>query len=146
MREQTEKGWWGRNWGWFVPTACLGCLILPVACVGGCIWLGVSSIKSFDPFEEALAAANSHPRVEELLGNPVVMDWKGLSGQVNTELDNRRAEMNLPLKGPQGRGTLRLLAYQRNGVWEYERLELEVRDHDETIDLREHVARIRSGG
>jgi len=144
MRAQNEKGWWGRNWGWFVPSACLGCLILPVACVGGCLWLGVSQLDSFGPFEEVIAAANRHPKVEERLGAPIKMDWRGFSDGMNATVDERRAEMTLKVKGTRGRGILRVVAHRRNGIWEYNVAELQVHDPDESIDLRDQIVLLRN--
>ena len=143
MQEQKEKGWWGRNWYWFVPSTCLGCLILPVACVGGCLYMGISQLKSFGPYEEAISIAAADPRVEEALGVPLELDLRGFDGPMSSDMRNDEAEFELPVKGPRGRGILRLEAERRDGEWHYSRLEIEVRDTGETIDLLEAALQIR---
>lgn len=145
MRPEEEKGWWGRNWGWFVPLTCLGCLVLPAACIGGCVWMGVSAVqKSLGvPFAEGLAAARGHPVVVEALGEPIEMDWKGFQGNMDGSGDGNRATVSFPVRGPRGRGRLSIEARERNGVWIYDRLEIRIDGRDEPIDLRDHVPRMR---
>jgi len=50
-----RKGWFGRNWKWFVPTGCMTIIVLIAAFVGGIFALVVGSMKSSDAYTLAMA-------------------------------------------------------------------------------------------
>ena len=57
------RGWWGRNWKWFVPTGCLGMLLLVAGFVFVIITIVFGALKSSDAYKDALAKAKADPRV-----------------------------------------------------------------------------------
>lgn len=144
--ETEHDGWWVRNWAWFVPVGCLTIAFLVVAGAGMLIWLAVSSSRSIDLFEEALAAARSDPRVIEALGEPVEMGWT-ISGSLRYENDDGEADLTIPISGPDGTGQLRVEAVKQGGDWIYHRLEVTIDATSEIIDLTPGVmCLLRSGG
>src|SRR4051812_4624919 len=65
------RGWWSRNWKWFVPTGCLTLVVINIALVGGIIMLVFGAMKSSDVYKAALHRAKADPRVVEALGKPI---------------------------------------------------------------------------
>lgn len=145
MRPGEEKGWWSRNWAWFLPLTCLGCLGIPAACVGGCVWLGVSTVKDsmHTPIAEAVEAAALEPAIVEALGEPIEMSWVGITGNMDTDWEGSRSDFSLPIQGPRGKAMLHIEASRTGEEWIYDRLEAELDGRDETIDLRGRIEELR---
>ena len=53
MTEPQSKGWWGRNWKWFLPVGCLGLIVIAL----GGITLVLGIMKSSDVYKESVARA-----------------------------------------------------------------------------------------
>ena len=77
-----RTNWWGRNWKWFVPTGCLGILLLAASFVFVIICIVFSAMKSSDAYKIALAKAQADPRVVNALGFPIT-DGFFVSGKTN---------------------------------------------------------------
>ena len=132
--EEPKKSWLSRNWKWVVP---LGCLI-PIIAIGGfisVIFLGVSSLmRSSVPYQQGLEEATTDPEVVEQLGEPIEAGWF-TQGSISTNNASGEADLAVPLNGPEGEGTLYIVAEKQAGQWQYQRLEVAVSDSEERIDL-----------
>ncbi|SHH18690.1 cytochrome c oxidase assembly factor Coa1 family protein [Flavobacterium defluvii] len=130
---QPRKNWWDRNWKWFVPTGCLSLIVLFALFIGGIV-LGVTSMmKDSDAFKESIAAAQHNKIVVEKLGNPVETDGM-ISGSINLHNNSGDCDLQIPLKGPKGKGTLFVVATKR-GKWNYEQMSVYIEKTKEEIDL-----------
>src|SRR5215207_3583660 len=66
-----QRGWFARNWKWFLPLIVIGPIVL---CCGGvsAIFGGVfGMMKSSEPYKHAVRQAQADPRVTAVLGTPV---------------------------------------------------------------------------
>ncbi len=138
------KGWFGRNWLWFVPTIIL--LPLLCCCGGGglLIWYGIGQFKEMPPFKDSVIAAEQDPRVQQALGsNITAMGFieaaqAGKELQFNTSTNNLATEvdMSIPIKGSAGTGMLIVEAQSTDGVtWTYTVREVQIDATGEVIDL-----------
>jgi len=128
--------WWGRNWKWFVPTGCLGMLVL----VAGFIFIIVSivfgAMKSSDAYKGAMARAKADPRVMSALGSPIT-DGFLVGGSTNVSGTSGHADVTVPISGPKGKGTIYFVAEKFAGKWTFSKLMVEVADTGQRIDLIE---------
>lgn len=130
---QPKQNWWDRNWKWFVPTGCLSLIIIFGLFIGG-IFFGVTSMmKDSDAYKESMTAVQNNKLVVEKLGNPIETDGM-ISGSINTTNNTGECDLQIPLKGPKGKGTLFVIASKR-GKWKYEQLSVYIEKTDEEIDL-----------
>ena len=130
------KGWWARNWRWFVPVSVLGLLL---CCCGGPLLVGggvFAALKSTEPYKEALRIARDDPRVVEALGSPVEEGWL-LQGNVNRSGAGGNANLHIPVSGPDGEGTVHVVAVRESGEWRLTTLTFDEDGPSETIDLLE---------
>jgi hypothetical protein len=113
-----KKGWFARNWLWFLPVVGLSSFC--VCCLGcGGIFFGVmQTIKSSEAYQMALAHVQNDPEVRELLGEPIVEAGFMPLGQVNVNNGAGDAELYFQVSGPKGQASVSANALRENGQWE----------------------------
>jgi hypothetical protein len=128
-----RKNWWDRNWKWFVPTGCLSLLVLFGLFIAG-IFFGVTSImENSDAYKESMVAVKHNKILIEKLGNPIETDGM-ISGSINTTNNSGNCNLEIPLKGPKGKGTLFVVGEKR-GKWKYSEVTVYIEKTQEEIDL-----------
>jgi len=130
-----QRGWFGRNWKWFVPLV----IVLPIiVCCGGVTAIvgGVfGMIKSSEPYKHALAQAQSNPQVVAAVGTPIKASFFA-GGNINLNNDAGNADLVIPVTGPKGAGTIFVTATKSTGVWSYQTLEFQQAGSQQRIDLK----------
>ncbi|HSK78129.1 MAG TPA: cytochrome c oxidase assembly factor 1 family protein [Thermoanaerobaculia bacterium] len=132
--EPVRKNWFQRNWKWFIPCGCITLLGLFAAFALAMVAGVFGVIKSSDVVKDGLRRAQESPGVILALGEPVEDRW-WVGGTINTDGSGGSADVSLPLKGPNGKGTLYIVASKEAGEWTYQSLEVEVEGLPERIDL-----------
>ena len=131
-----RPNWWGRNWKWFVPTGCLGMLVLVAGFIFIIISIVFGAMKSSDAYKTALARAKADPRVVSALGSPIT-DGFLVGGSTNVSGTSGHADVTVPISGPKGKGTIYFVAEKFAGKWTFSKLMVEVADTGKRIDLIE---------
>jgi TonB family protein len=128
-----QKGCWGRYWKVIVPAGCLSLILAAVLAVAGLVYAAMSALKSSEVYQGALKVAQTHPSAVGRLGEPIKDGWL-VKGSVEYDAAGGAADLEIPLSGPKGSGTLFARAVRPEGAWMYERLDLSVAG-GETISL-----------
>jgi hypothetical protein len=125
--------WWQRNWKWFVPT-CLGAVVLFTGLIVLIVAVVFGMMKSSDVYKQALAEARINPYVQEALGSPIE---EGLlvMGNFNVNGSSGHADLAIPVSGPQGNGTIYVVASKSAGQWAILKLVVDIEATNESIDL-----------
>jgi hypothetical protein len=126
----------GVRWWLWIP---LGCGIFGLMVVGGCgaCFFGVLHLgKQSEPYQQAVAAARSHPDAREALGTPIEEGFL-FSGNIHYSGSGGNADFAIPVSGPDGSGTLYAIAERTAGEWRLTTLRLEMHASEERIDLLE---------
>lgn len=130
---EVRKSWWERNWKWFVPTGCVSILLIFVLFIAG-IFFGVTSMMTnSDAYKGAMTEAQKNKLVIEKLGSPIEDDGM-TSGSINTTNNGGNCDLQIPIKGPKGKGTLFIVAEKR-GKWKYSEMTVFINSTKEEIDL-----------
>ena len=109
-------------------------IAIPLVALLAWQWLvGMAELRRSDLYGEAVERARSHPRVVEVLGEPVEPGW-WVRGDAEPRGTSGRARLTVPLTGPGGRGRLDAEARRQGEVWRFDRLEV-VLPGDEVVDL-----------
>lgn len=130
-----QKGWFGRNWKWAVPTG--GCLIIIILLIvfASSLFLGLTSvIKESSPYQEALSNTRENELVIDRLGEPIVTDGM-ISGQINYSGDSGHADLEIPIKGPKGKATIHVIGFKEKDQWNYQTLKVYFDSPNEEVDL-----------
>jgi len=128
-----KRSWWNRNWKWFVPSGCLTLLLLFGLFIGGIFYEVTSIIKDSDAYKESMTAVQNNKFVVEKLGFPIETDGM-VSGNVTSNNDVRTCDVQVPIKGPKGKGTLFVVGEKR-GTWKYSEMSVYIENTNEKIDL-----------
>lgn len=138
MEHTQQKSWFSRNWPWVVPLGgCLSVILLIVVFAGSLIF-GVSKVmENSTPFEDALSLAQENPAVIDYFGEPLETDGM-FRGNLNFQNDEGEVDLSVPIKGSKKSGTLEVKGTKKNGVWNYELLQLIAEDGEEIFDLSDN--------
>ena len=136
MEVVQQKSWFRRNWLWFVPS--MGCLTLIILLAIGVFGI-FSMINDSEPTQYGIQKASEHPKVIELLGEPI--EKNGLpSGEMSYSTDTgSTVDFIIPIKGPKNKASLIVKGYKEDGKWIYEKLHVLIGENREKINLLEKV-------
>ncbi len=129
-----RKGWWGRNWKWFVPTGCLTMLALVAGVIYLLLLLIFGMMKSSDAYKQAMVKVRASSAVTAALGAPI-REGFFTSGSINVSGPSGNADLAIPISGPKGSGTVYLRATKSAGKWSFDKLVVNINGADMTIDL-----------
>lgn len=129
-----NRNWIQRNWMWFVPAGCLSLILLGVLAVGGIAMIVMGALKSSDAYKTSIGRAENNPQVVNALGSPVKAGMF-VSGNTNVNGSSGNADLQVPLSGPKGKGTLYFVATKSEGNWNFSKMKVHVDATGEDIDL-----------
>jgi hypothetical protein len=126
MQQQPEKrGWWSRNWKWFVPVGCLSIVAVGAVVIVLIVTLVFGALKSSDVYKQAMLRATTNPTVISELGQPIESGWM-VSGSISVSGSSGEADISIPISGPKKSGTIFAVSRKSAGEWKFSRLEVEV--------------------
>lgn len=100
----------------------------------------LSLLGNLEVTKLAFAKAESDPAIVERLGEPIRQGWL-TTGSVNMSGMSGSAEISVPISGPQGKGTLYVVATKSEGIWTFSTLHFLQEGEAMPLDLlssREH--------
>ncbi|HEU0186103.1 MAG TPA: cytochrome c oxidase assembly factor Coa1 family protein [Blastocatellia bacterium] len=128
------KGWFGRNWKWFIPTGCLSVILIAAGGVGAVAYFAVKSIKSSYVYDEALKKLRSNSTAVSELGEPIEAGWQ-INGAINVNGDSGNAEVKIPVSGSKKSGSIYATAIKKQGKWDFSHLEVEIEGKTKRVSL-----------
>src|SRR5262245_53549599 len=134
MNPPEQKGWFGRNWKWFVPVGCLSIVMMAVVFVAVIVYFAFGSIKSSTVYQEAMAKTRSNAAVKRELGEPIEPGWL-VSGNINVNDASGNADLSIPVSGPKKSGTVYVAATRKMDKWDIYGLEFAVEGESKRINL-----------
>jgi hypothetical protein len=110
-----RRGWWSRNWLWFVPTVLLGMILLCCGCpLGIGLWF-YSRVFDLDVFQDAMKKIEVNADLTSELGEPIKPAY--WPPPVFQPLD-RELDVRWDVQGPKGRANAHIKARLMEGRWE----------------------------
>lgn len=117
-----EPGWLARNWRWLIPVGAASLLALIVAVIALFLAGLFGLIRRSEPYQHALAAAQSHPQLVAALGEPLAPGF-AVMGNIETSNADGSANLSFSVTGPKGEARIHVVAEQTRGQWRYEVIE-----------------------
>ncbi len=115
-----------RNWKSFLA-GCFGCALLGAT-------IAIVALNTSDATRLAVVTATSNAELIERLGKPIKTGWFIVGGMEMTA-DNGKADLENPISGPKGKGTLYALAVKTAGVWGLTSLKFGANGSSNRLDL-----------
>lgn len=128
------RGWLTRHWKWLVPVMVLVATALLAGFVALVFGLVAGSMKSTGAYQQAMALAGQDPLVRSRLGSPVEAG-RFITGSFRESGGSGRADMAIPVHGPNGEATLYLDAEKSLGAWTLNHLVIEFAPRGDRHDL-----------
>lgn len=101
-----------------------GCLVLFLLVAGSCaaMFSGVVwALQQSDAYVYAIEQVEKHPQVSEALGTPVESGIL-VTGNINLDNDDGTVDLEIPVSGPKGSGTIKVSGTKTDGVWNFDNL------------------------
>lgn len=90
--------------------------------------------KRSHPVQLAMSAARQNTMVQQAMGTPLEMRWL-ISGTIGTSGPNGKADLSIPVRGPEGHATLYFIGERSLGLWAIKGLVLELDESGERLDI-----------
>jgi hypothetical protein len=129
-----RRGWWSRNWLWFVPTGCLTLFVLFLGFIGVVMLTAFGAIKSTGTYKTALTRASNDPRVIDAIGTPIKDSWYVI-GKTEVSGGSGTSELTIPISGPKGKATIFVNSEKFAGDWKFKRIAVKIQATSQLIDL-----------
>jgi hypothetical protein len=119
------RGWWSRNWLWFVPTVLLTLVILCCGCpLGIAFWL-FNKVYDLEVFQTAMQKIEADDGLRRELGQPIaIVRWPPPAFSIEERNGRGEADIRWEIEGPKGRGKAHVQARLTGERWETVRLEV----------------------
>jgi len=102
-----------------VGCGCLGLVALAVIGVVVIFSIVMGAVKSSEAYTETVALVQNHPEAIALLGEPIKPGFM-VSGSTSITNGEGQADLTIPVSGPQGSGSLRVVGERPlNQPWRY---------------------------
>jgi hypothetical protein len=122
--KQRRRGWWSRNWLWFVPTVLLVFIVLCCGCPVGIF--GVAYNKVFEQVtSQAMPKIEANERLRQELGEPITSAFWPLPA---FQLEERDMDVRWNIQGPKGEAKAHMKARLMKDRWETVILEVVLAD------------------
>jgi hypothetical protein len=124
----------GRNLPIKIGLGCFGVVLIGCLLIAGLFVIATAAMRSSDAYQLALAAAERDPSVTAMLGAPVRAGWF-TTGQVNVSGSSGEANLEIPISGPRGSGTIAVRANKSAGKWSFSSLNVRISGRSAPLDL-----------
>jgi hypothetical protein len=113
---------------------CIGALALAAAFIALILTVVFGAMKSSDAYKHAMAEVKAHPEVRQAIGSPAKAGLL-ISGNINISGSSGRANLSIPVSGPEGDATVYVVAEKVAGQWTFNTLVVSVKATGERINL-----------
>jgi hypothetical protein len=124
----------GRNLPLKIGLGCFGLLVMGGLFIASLLVITTAAMRSSDAYQLALAAAQRDPSTTAVLGAPVRAGWL-TTGQINVTGSSGEANLEIPISGPRGSGTIAVRANKSAGKWRFTTLDVRISGRSTPLDL-----------
>jgi hypothetical protein len=124
-RQQKQRGWWSRNWLWFVPTLLLTMVVFCCGCPAGIFFFVVNAVYDQELFKDAMAKIEANDVLKKELGQPItIVRWPPPAFSMDQTNGSGEADIRWEVEGPKGRAKAHVHARLTDNRWEVKILEV----------------------
>lgn len=117
-RQLAERGWWRRNWRWFVPVLLLALIAFGA---GAAYWALYARVYHLELYQTVMRQIAADEQLQQELGQPIEHTyWPPPSPR----LEETEKDIRWPIAGPKGEAKAHVFASLRQGEWQVVQLEV----------------------
>ena len=124
----------GRHLPLKIGLGCFAVLVMGGLFIAGLLVITTAAMRSSDAYQLALAAAQRDPAITAELGAPIHAGWL-TTGQINVSGSSGEANLEIPISGPRGSGTIAARANKSAGKWRFSSLNVRISGRTTPLDL-----------
>lgn len=128
-----QRGWFARNWLWFVPLL-LSPFCLCGVCVAGLAFFG---LKTGEFYMDSVEKVQASQAVQSEIGSPIEPVPFEVQMSTNTENGVTQSDCTYSVKGSQGTASVRAVGEKTGDEWTYKEHTVTIKDSGKVIDLLE---------
>jgi hypothetical protein len=129
-----SKNWFQRHVGLSIAGGCAVLLGIVVTFVLVMVLFAFGLVKKSDATKLALEKAQANTTVVDHIGRPLEMGLI-VSGNISVNGPSGHAELQIPVHGNKGKGTIYVIADKRAGLWIFSTLDVAFDDGTPRIDV-----------
>jgi hypothetical protein len=137
--EQKPRGWWSRNWKWFVPTVLL--IMILICCGGpvGFLYLAFSKLYNSEAYKMTMQKIATSEELKQELGQPINNLYNPPpSFRMEENADGSGlVDARWEVEGPKGRGRAHVEARMRDNKWEIVTIDVTIVSNNKKIVLHD---------
>ena len=127
--QKPRRGWFRRNWLWFVPTLLLVFMLLCCGCFTGIFFWVYGRVYDMEMCQKAMQKIRANTEVRQAIGEPMkIVRWPPAPFQIETNNGEGEAEMRWDVEGPKGVVKTHLRARLTKNHWDIVILEATLPD------------------
>jgi len=132
--EPMRRSWIERHPLWKIPLGFATLILLICGFGAGAGTIVVATYRHSDVYKQAMAKAIGNAVVREQIGEPIETAWF-ISGSLHINGSSGNADFSIPISGPRGNGSVRVIAFKTAGVWRFTYLQVNVAGKRTCVDL-----------
>jgi len=134
LPQPLQRGWLEHHPLWKIPLGFLIVILLTGGTGIGAISIAMVSIRHSEVYQQAMSRASQSAEVQSKIGEPLTTAWF-ISGELHVNGSAGSANLSIPVSGPKGKGTIRVIAFKNAGIWSFSCLQFHVAGAPYSINL-----------
>lgn len=120
-----QRGWWSRNWLWFIPTMLLATVVVCCGCLGGIVFWAFNKVYDLEMFQTSMAKIQADDTLRRELGEPInIVRWPPPAFNITETNGKGEGDIRWEVEGPKGRAKAHMHARLDDNRWEVVTLEV----------------------
>ena len=116
VQQLKPRGWWSRNWLWFVFTLLLAVIVLGAGAIYW--WLYIRAYR-LEACQSVMCIIQTDKELQDLLGQPIrPVYWPSRETVPNARIEESEIDVLWNIEGPKGRAKAHALSKLRQGKWQ----------------------------
>jgi hypothetical protein len=124
--KQKRRGWFRRNWLWFVPLD----LLLAIVVAGVVLyWAFYTRVYDLDLCQKAMLTISADPSMQQSLGDPIeTISWPSRDTVPSARVEENEVDVIWNVEGSKARAKVHATSRKRQGKWDIVVLEVTMPD------------------
>jgi hypothetical protein len=114
--KQKQRGWFRRNWLWFIPLDLLVAVVIAGAVL---YWSFYTRVYNLDVCQKAMLTVAADPSLQQAIGDPIeTISWPSRDTVPSARVEESEVDVIWNVEGPKARAKVHVTSRKRQGKWD----------------------------